>query len=143
MLGMDFVSRWATLLALAGNDDCPAGYLEAALQRARMSELVGTSLNCSGPESYVTGLLSTLDSVFNEPLASLVEPLPIDIRFKRALLQREGQLGAVLDCVLAYEAGVWTPNETPTTTEYMQKAFWDAAEYAHRMMAQMSCAVVA
>ena len=142
MLGMDFVSRWATLLALAGNDDCPAGYLEAALQRARMSELVGTSLNCCASESYVTGLLSTLDSVFNEPLASLVEPLPIDIRFKRALLQREGELGAVLDCVLAYEAGVWTPNETPTTTESMQKAFWDAAEYAHRMMAQMSSAVV-
>jgi EAL and modified HD-GYP domain-containing signal transduction protein len=141
MLGMDFVSRWATLLALAGNDDCPAGYLEAALQRARMSELIGTSLNCSGPESYVTGLLSTLDSVFNEPLASLVGPLPIDIRFKRALLHREGKLGAVLDCVLAYEAGVWTPDETPTTTESMQKAFWDAAEYAHHMMAQMSCAV--
>ena len=141
MLGMDFVSRWATLLALAGNDDCPAGYLEAALQRARMSELIGAWLHCSAPESYVTGLLSTLDSVFNEPLASLVEPLPIDIRFKRALLHREGELGAVLDCVLAYESGVWTPNQTPTT-ECMQKAFWDAAEYAHRMMAQMSCAVV-
>ena len=83
-----------------------------------------------------------MDSVFNEPLASLVEPLPIDIRFKRALLHREGELGAVLDCVLDYEAGVWTPNENPTTTEYMQKAFWDAADYAHRMMAQMSGAVV-
>jgi EAL and modified HD-GYP domain-containing signal transduction protein len=140
MLGMDFVSRWATLLALAGNDDCPAGYLEAALQRARMSELIGASLNCSASESYVTGLLSTLDSVFNEPLASLVEPLPIDIRFKRALLHREGELGAVLNCVLAYEAGVWIPGEAPTT-ERMQKAFWDAAEYAHYMMAQMACAV--
>ena len=141
MLGMDFVSRWATLLVLAGNDDCPAGYLEAALQRARMSELVGASVNCSAPDSYITGLLSTLDSVFNEPLASLVEPLPIDIRFKRALLQREGALGAVLDCVLAYEAGAWTPRETPTT-EHMRKAFWDAAEYARRMMAQMACATV-
>ena len=141
MLGMDFVSRWATLLALAGNDDCPAGYLEAALQRARMCELVGASLNCSAAESYVTGLLSTLDSVFNEPLASLVEPLPIDIRFKRALLQREGELGAALNCVLAYEAGVWTPGAAPST-EHMQKAFWDAAEYARRMMAQMACAAV-
>src|SRR5450759_2544477 len=101
MLGMDFVSRWATLLVLAGNDDCPAGYLEAALQRARMSELIGAALHCSAPESYIIGLLSTLDSVFNEPLAALVEPLPIDIRFKHALLQREGALGAVLDCVLA------------------------------------------
>jgi EAL and modified HD-GYP domain-containing signal transduction protein len=137
MLGMDFVSRWATLLALAGNDDCPAGYLETALQRARMSELVGTSLNCSGPESYVTGLLSTLDSVFNEPLAALVEPLPLDVNVKRALLQREGALGAVLNCVLAYEAGVWSPGQAPTA-EHMQKAFWDAAEYARHMISQMA-----
>ena len=69
MLGMDFVSRWATLLALSGNDDCPTGYLEAALQRARMSELIGAAFHCSAQESYITGLLSTLDSVFNEPLA--------------------------------------------------------------------------
>jgi EAL and modified HD-GYP domain-containing signal transduction protein len=142
MLGMDFVSRWATLLALAGNDDCPAGYLEAALQRARMCELVAASLNCSASESYVTGLLSTLDSVFNEPLASLVEPLPIDVRFKRALLHRQGELGGLLDCVLAYETGVWTFRDTPATAEHMQKAFWDAAEYARRMMAQMACAAV-
>ena len=46
----------------------------------------------------------------------------------------------MLNCVLAYEAGVWIPGEAPTT-ERMQKAFWDAAEYAHYMMAQMACAV--
>ena len=142
MLGTDFVSRWATLLVLAANDDCPAGYLEAALQRARMSELIGAALHCSAPESYIIGLLSTLDSVFNEPLAALVEPLPIDIRFKRALLQSEGALGAVLDCVLAYESGVWTAGQAPTA-EHMQKAFWDAAEYARQMISQMACAAPA
>jgi EAL and modified HD-GYP domain-containing signal transduction protein len=139
MLGIDFVSRWATLLMLSGHDDCPSGYLEAALQRARMSELIGASLNCSSQESYITGLLSTLDSVFNEPLASLVEPLPIDIRFKRALLEREGVLGAVLDRVLAYESGEWTSGEAPAA-EHMQQAFWDAAEYARSMMSQMAAA---
>ena len=137
MLGLDFVCRWATLLVLSRNDDCPAGYLEAALQRARMCEIIGASLHCSAQESYITGLLSTLDSVFNEPLASLVQPLPIDIRFKRALLQREGELGAVLDCVLAYETGVWTASQTPSA-EHMRKAFWDAAEYARQMMSQMA-----
>jgi EAL and modified HD-GYP domain-containing signal transduction protein len=126
-------------LVLSRNDDCPAGYLEAALQRARMCELIGDSLHCSAPEAYITGLLSTLDSVFNEPLASLVGPLPLDIRFKRALLQREGALGALLDCVLAYEAGVWSP-EHAAAAEQMQKAYWGAAEYARGMIAQMACA---
>ena len=104
-----------------------------------MSELIGAGLHCSAPESYITGLLSTLDSVFKEPLAALVEPLPTDIRFKHALLQREGALGAVLDCVLAYEAGVWSPGQAPTA-EHMQRAFWDVAEYARQMISQMACA---
>jgi EAL and modified HD-GYP domain-containing signal transduction protein len=139
MLGIDVVSRWATLLVLAGNDDCPAGYLEAALQRARMAELIGASFHCSAQEAYITGLLSTLDSLFNEPLAALVEPLPIDIRYKRALLQREGALGTVLDCVLAYESAESPTGPTPSA-ELLQKSFWDAAEYARNMVSQITCA---
>ena len=94
LLGMDYVFRWATLLAMAGNDNCPIGYLEAALQRARMSELIAPLHNCTPQDAYMAGLLSTLDSVLNAPLADLVIPLPIESRYKRALLEREGSLGA-------------------------------------------------
>ncbi|HEY1497344.1 MAG TPA: EAL domain-containing protein [Candidatus Solibacter sp.] len=139
LLGMDFVFRWATLLALSGNDDCPAGYLEAALQRARMSELLGVHYHCSSQEAYITGLLSTLDTIFNAPLEDLIGPLPIDIRFKRAILQREGALGAVLDAVLAYESGEFSGVDLPDAA--MQRAFWDAAEYARAMISQMSAAL--
>ena len=46
----------------------------------------------------------------------------------------------MLDCVLAYESGDWTPCQAPTAA-HMQKAFWDAAEYARNMMSQMAAAV--
>jgi c-di-GMP phosphodiesterase len=134
LLGMDYVFRWATLLALAGNDDCPSGYLETALQRARMSELVAGLHNCPPQEAYMAGLLSTLDAVLNAPLIDLVMPLPIDSRYKRALLEREGSLGAVLDAVTAYEDGRWQADENALA---MQRAFWDAAGYAQSMMRQM------
>jgi EAL and modified HD-GYP domain-containing signal transduction protein len=137
LLGMDYVFRWATLLAMAGNDDCPAGYLESALQRARMSELVAPLHNCAPTEAYIAGLLSTLDSVLNAPLADLVTPLPIDNRYKRALLEREGSLGGVLDSVTAYESGQWLPDENAGA---MRQAFWDAAEYARSMIGQMRSA---
>jgi EAL and modified HD-GYP domain-containing signal transduction protein len=136
MLGMDFVYRWACLLAISGSDDCPSGYLETALQRARMCELIATHCHCAAQEAYITGLLSTLDSLFNAPIEELVAPLPIDSRFKRALLQREGALGAVLDSVIAYEAGDWQ-DEHGTAAEFMQKAFWDAAGYARAMISQI------
>jgi EAL and modified HD-GYP domain-containing signal transduction protein len=138
LLGMDFVFRWATLLAMAGNDDCPAGYLEAALQRARMCELVAGPHGSSPPEAYITGLLSMLDSVLNAPIADLITPLPLDIRFKRALLQREGALGAVLDTVIDYESGRWrSKDEIPLVASTIQKAYWDATEYSRSMVAEI------
>jgi c-di-GMP phosphodiesterase len=139
LLGMDFVFRWATLLALSGSDDCPAGYLAFALQRARMGELLAVRYHCSSQEAYITGLLSTLDAIFNAPIEDLIAPLPIDIRFKRAILQREGALGAMLDLLLAYESGerdVAGINDTA-----VRKAYWDAAEYARSMMSQMTAAL--
>ena len=135
LLGIDFVFRWATLLALAGNDDCPAGYLESALQRARMSELIAPLHDCCPAEAYMTGLLSTLDSVLNAPLEEVVGPLPIDIRYKRALLEREGALGSVLNSVTAYENGTWRVVEL---TAAMQRSFWEAAQYSQSMVRQMT-----
>jgi hypothetical protein len=38
---------------------------------------------------------------------------------------------------LAYEAGAWTPGQAPGA-EQMQKAFWDAAEYARLMISQIA-----
>jgi len=144
LLGLDHVFRWATLLAMAGHDDCPPGYLEAALQRARMCELVSNVYGSSAPEAYITGLLSTLDSVLNAPLEDLVTPLPLDIRFKRALLEREGSLGAVLDTVIAYESGQWDGNKAAAFGDMgIRRAFWEAAEYSRSMMAEISRAVPA
>jgi EAL and modified HD-GYP domain-containing signal transduction protein len=135
LLGMDYVFRWAALMALAGHDDCPAGYLSAALQRARMSELIAPLHNCPPQEAYMAGLLSTLDSVLNAPLPDLVNPLPIDNRYKRALIEREGSLGALLNAVIAYEDGRWTDDEN---TPIMHRSFWDATGYSHTMLSQMS-----
>ena len=42
--------------------------------------------------------------------------------------------------VLAYESGDWAPGRA-LTAAYMQKAFWDAAEYARNMISQMTSAV--
>ena len=84
-------------------------------------------------------LLSTLDSVLNAPLPDLVLPLPIDNRFKCALLEREGVLGAVLDTVTAYESGQWRGSDADGAVgaagdAAIQKAFWDATEYARSML---------
>ena len=138
MLGTDRVFRWASLLVLSGCDDCPIGYLAFALQRARSCEIVGEACGCQPQLAYMTGLLSTLDSILNAPLADIIRPLPLDEQFKRAILRREGELGSVLDAVLGYEAGHFdTAAHRGISIHRVRTAFWEAAEYSASMITEL------
>ncbi len=141
MLGIDRVFRWASLLVLSGYDDCPIGYLGFALQRARACEVVAQVYGIQVQLAYMTGLLSTLDSVLNAPLADILRPLPLDEQFKRAILQREGELGTVLDAVLAYEAGDFeAAAHRGIPIQRLQNAFWEAVEYSAAMITGLQVA---
>ncbi len=141
MLGMDFVFRWATLLVLAGYDTCPAGYLDFALQRARTCELLASSLNCQRNEAYFAGLLSTLDSILNMPLEEIISPLPLDASIKHALLDREGNVGAILEAVIAYESGQFgAALRSGINASVFQSAFWESVGYAGEMLANLRLA---
>ncbi len=138
MLGTDRVFRWASLLVLSGYDDCPIGYLGFALQRARACEIVAQGYGIPGPLAYMVGLLSTLDSILNTPLAEILRPLPVDEAFKHAILSRKGELGAILDAVLAYESGDFglaLHRDLPISR--VQNAFWEAVEYSAAMLTDL------
>jgi c-di-GMP phosphodiesterase len=138
MLGIDQLFRWASLLVLSGYNDCPIGYLGFALQRARACEIVAERYNIRPPLAYMMGLLSTLDSVLNAPLESILRPLPLEESFKGAILRREGELGAVLKAVLAYEAGDFEgAGDHRVPVERVHHAFWEAVEYAAEMMTDL------
>jgi len=139
MLGLDFVFRWVTLLVLAGHHNCPSGYLDFALQRARTCESIASFVNCHSSEAYFVGLLSALDSMLNMPMVAIVEPLPLSPEIKAALLRREGMLGAVLEAVTAYETGRFdVALRTGINVPVLQKAFWEAVEYASAMLASLN-----
>jgi EAL and modified HD-GYP domain-containing signal transduction protein len=73
------------------------------------------------------------------PMASIVEPLPLGPEIRSALVAREGKLGVVLDAVTAYESGQFdTVLRTGIHVPVLQKAFWDAVEYASSMMASLA-----
>lgn len=87
------------------------------------------------------GLLSTLDSIVNAPLADIIRPLPLDGEFKRAILQHTGDLGAILDAVLGYEAGHFdAAARHGVRTDRVQAAFWEAMEYSATMMSDLKTA---
>lgn len=138
MLGMDRVFRWVSLLVLSGSNDCPVGYLEFALQRARTCEIVAEAYGGKPQLGYMAGLLSTLDSILNAPLEDIIRPLPVDPQFKRAILGREGRLGAVLEAVVDYEAGSFaTSTRHGFSIHRVQAAYWEAVTYSASMIANL------
>ena len=77
--------------------------------------------------------------MLNMPMVAIVEPLPLSPEIKAALLRREGRLGAVLEAVTAYETGRFdVALRTGINVPVLQKAFWEAVEYASAMLASLN-----
>lgn len=141
MLGVDRVFRWASLLVLSGCNDSPLGYLGIALQRARSCELIAEACGSKPQMAYMAGLLSTLDCILDAPLADVISPLPLEAQFKRSVLQREGDLGTILNAALSYESGSFDPAaQTGFSMQTVQAAYWNAVEYSASMMVNLKAA---
>lgn len=108
LLGIRQVQAWLALLVLSRIDDKPHELMITAMVRAKMCELLTLGLKEHSAETgFMIGLFSVLDALLDLPLEEVLASLPLAEEVTRALLHHEGQLGAVLGCVLAYERGNW------------------------------------
>lgn len=108
LLGVDHVRAWATLISLANMDSARSELANTALIRAKMCQQLAIihapALEQSG---FTVGLLSILDVLTESPMEQAIESLPLAAEINQALIAREGSLGRILDCTLAYERGDW------------------------------------
>ena len=96
------------LLVMATADDKPHELTAVAFQRAKICEMLGTTLGVKHTESYfLIGLLSVLDAIMDVPMLQVVESLPLTPDINEALVHRKGKLGVVLKAVIATEDGNW------------------------------------
>lgn len=108
ILGLDPLRQLCSLVALQGFDDRPPNLIVVAMARARMCERLGRLIGTpdSGP-FFITGLFSMLNVLTGVPIRQLVDELPLAPAIVSALVTEEGELGAALHCVRAYERGRW------------------------------------
>jgi EAL and modified HD-GYP domain-containing signal transduction protein len=107
-LGIRQVQSWISLLLLSQIDGKPSELLRTAIVRARMGELLAMAIREPNAGPYFTaGLFSALDALLDQPLEEVLASLPLSDELEAALLRYEGQIGNVLNCVLAYEQGDW------------------------------------
>jgi c-di-GMP-related signal transduction protein len=110
-LGTRQIRNWVALVTLRdmGAEKPPALILQG-LTRAKMAEELGVASDqffCGEANFFLLGMLSILDALLDLPMAQALEKLPLDRELRGALLGEPGMLGAILEAVVAYEAGDW------------------------------------
>lgn len=131
MVGAQRLKTWATLITLASMGDKPFELLVTALIRARMAELLAVQMRAKDPDQYFTvGMFSVLESLFDQPLAQLLEEIHLSPDVTGALLAFQGPMGETLKLVIAYDQGEWNSLILGKLDETMiRDAYLDAVEW--------------
>lgn len=109
LVGLNTIRNWATLILLGSiNTGRPKELIKVAMIRARMCELLAEKQNPAiKPQMFIVGLLSVLDVIMEIPMANLLDHLALSAPIKFALLQQEGEHGALLQQTILYEQAQW------------------------------------
>ncbi|MBT1071779.1 EAL and HDOD domain-containing protein [Pelotalea chapellei] len=104
ILGMNHLRRWVQLSLFAGNDTRGINnpLLEMAAVRGILMELLVVQKGLSNEqaeEAFMTGILSLLDVLFEMEMSEIVQSLNLTDDVSNALLDRQGQLGCLLNLV--------------------------------------------
>jgi EAL and modified HD-GYP domain-containing signal transduction protein len=139
-VGFRALKKWATLMGLLKFSDRPSELLVTAMVRARMCEQLGTALGSGDPDAYFTaGLFSTLEALLQTPMPDILNSLPLSTEISQALLTGDGEIGKVLRCTLAYEAGDWDGARiTGLTPADITRAYLNAVTWADEMLSEIS-----
>jgi EAL and modified HD-GYP domain-containing signal transduction protein len=106
LLGRSALKRWLMLLLCAQDSGQPrnSAVFEAALVRARTMELLAAARPAAERDAlFLAGLLSLIDVILQQPLAHVLEALPIDANISLALLEGKGPYATVLELAQACE----------------------------------------
>lgn len=139
LLGADRVRQLATLITLASQPHASAELVALGVTRAGMARALHGDPAAEG-EAYTSGLLSVLDAVFQVPMTELVGELPLPPEVARALVERVGPLGELLDAIAAYERGDLAELERlrPGELAGFIRAYTEAVRWADQLRAQLA-----
>jgi EAL and modified HD-GYP domain-containing signal transduction protein len=107
VLGYNRLKRWlALLLASASKDPNVKPVMYAAVRRGLLMEEFGrhtTDADQRG-EMFICGVFSLLDRLMGQPLADLMQSIPVPESVRQALVDQSGPYHAQLELVRAVEA---------------------------------------
>jgi EAL and modified HD-GYP domain-containing signal transduction protein len=129
LIGLRQFSKWITLVALTSTTNRPSELVLVALIRARASELLATDAGADPDAAFTVGLMSALEALFEQPLAELLDAMPVTPEIKAAVIGRSGVLGNILGDVLSREQDD-VPLKVHFEPSAVNRAWLDALEWA-------------
>jgi EAL and modified HD-GYP domain-containing signal transduction protein len=110
ILGSGELKRFIGLMfAVTANPDKPSELIRMAMTRAKFCELASQDIRSQLDVSiaFLTGLLSMIDAILDEEMASVLEKLPLSQDIKEPLLTKKGVMAALIKLVELIEQADW------------------------------------
>ena len=128
LVGLSQIKTWTILLSMVGVPNKPFELIVTSIVRAIMAEHLAVTMKVPDSEPYFTvGLFSVLDALFDLPMATIIQNIPLSEESQNALVFHEGMMGATLKCVLSYERGHWEGvNTLYLDASVIQESYFEA-----------------
>lgn len=135
MLGSRRIRSLCTLLMMATVDDKPRELTATGLVRARVCQKLAQSVGADDQMFFSVGLLSVLDALIDQPMAHLLDQMPLVDEVRAAILGLHGVAGEALRVAQSCERADWTAlEESQFETDVIRDAYVDAMGWALEAM---------
>ncbi|MDX1538431.1 EAL and HDOD domain-containing protein [Arsukibacterium sp.] len=141
VLGQVELKKFLSLLFTAQiSSDKPAELMRMSMTRARFAEALATiDGKVDTGKAFLTGLMSLMDAILDEPIASVMEKLPLAKEIKDALVDNSGVLAEYLTLIKHYEAAQWQQanlamNQLGIAADKVPDAYHTAVQWANEQM---------
>ena len=139
-LGLNQIRSWANMIALSSTENKPSDLMVTTMVRAKMAELIADYIGVEDPRPYFTvGLFSTLDAMLDQSMDTLLDEINLADALKNALLNQEGELGCMLQNVIAYEQGDWAELvDSGVEMDAWRNAYLESVTWATRSLREIT-----
>ena len=139
LLGLKSLRNWVIVVSLFGATDKPRELTRIALVRAQMCELLARQRGFTSQETYfLTGMLSVLDALLDQPITQAIKPLQLADEVETALNDYTGPLGITLANVIAYERGAWEHLDLPgVSAAEFTRSYWQAQGMVEKILGEL------
>lgn len=105
LMGVNRLKKWTALYFLKGFDkDKPSILFETAVFRANFAEYLSDYFSQKEEDSFfVLGLFTVMEAYLDRDIEDILAEVSLNKEFKRALIQKKGRLGDLLNLVENFE----------------------------------------